>query len=164
MKRGVSKGGFTLIEIMIAVAIIGILSSIAVPNYLKFQAKSRQAEARVNLGAIHTMQIAYFSANDTFAGTDGAFHLINFTPIKGKNRYNYIMDTAIYPSLYTNFDPSLLPPGIASTGSGFTCLAAGNLDNDPFLDVWGINKNRIIRNMIADETSWHSGANDLELD
>ena len=54
-----SKKGFTLIELMIVVAIIGILAAIAIPNFLKFQAKSKQSEAKTNLGAIFTGQISY---------------------------------------------------------------------------------------------------------
>ena len=55
-----SKKGFTLIELMIVVAIIGILAAIAIPNFLRFQAKSKQSEAKTNLGGIFTAEIAYF--------------------------------------------------------------------------------------------------------
>ncbi|RYZ36388.1 MAG: prepilin-type N-terminal cleavage/methylation domain-containing protein [Myxococcaceae bacterium] len=55
------KGGFTLIELMIVVAIIGILAAIAIPNFIRFQAKSKQSEAKTNLKAIFTAQKAYFA-------------------------------------------------------------------------------------------------------
>ena len=51
--------GFTLIELMIVVAIIGILAAIAIPNFVAYQAKSKQSEAKVSLGAIFTSAVAY---------------------------------------------------------------------------------------------------------
>ena len=61
-----SKKGFTLIELMIVVAIIGILAAIAIPNFLKFQAKSKQSEAKTNLKGIFTAETSYFGENNTY--------------------------------------------------------------------------------------------------
>jgi type IV pilus assembly protein PilA len=49
--------GFYLIELMIVVAIIGILAAIAIPNFLQYQMKSRQSEAKTNLQAIKTLSV-----------------------------------------------------------------------------------------------------------
>lgn len=54
-----NQRGFSLVELMIVVAIIGILSAIAIPNFMRFQAKSRQAEAKANLGAIYAAEKAF---------------------------------------------------------------------------------------------------------
>lgn len=149
--------GFTLVELMVVVGIIGILASLAIPNFMRFTAKAKQAEAKANLGAIYKLQLSYFAITNTYAGRDGAdgqnaFELINFTPIAGRNRYAYIMDTsAIIPSF---FDPgAVLPPGIPSSNSGFTAIAAGNIDNDPFIDKWCVNDAQVFHNQDPNDGS-----------
>ena len=56
-----SNKGFTLIELMIVVAIIGILAAIAIPNFLRFQLKSKSSEGKVNLAAIRTAEESYLA-------------------------------------------------------------------------------------------------------
>ena len=51
--------GFTLIELMIVVAIIGILAAIAIPNFINYQRKARTTEAKTGLGGIRTSEIAH---------------------------------------------------------------------------------------------------------
>ncbi len=64
------KQAFSLVELMIVVAIIGILAALAIPRFQQFQAKARQAEARSNLVHIYTLQISYNGDNDTFSNMD----------------------------------------------------------------------------------------------
>ena len=61
-----STKGFTLVELMIVVAIIGILASVAIPNYSKFQAKARQTEAKVELSGLFTAEQSYAVDQNTF--------------------------------------------------------------------------------------------------
>ena len=84
LKRNKQKG-FTLIELMIVVAIIGILAAIAIPNYLSYTCKAKQSEAKSNLGAIATCQEAYNAEFDTYSNSMSA---IGFET-KGSPRYTY---------------------------------------------------------------------------
>ncbi|HSP81910.1 MAG TPA: prepilin-type N-terminal cleavage/methylation domain-containing protein, partial [Myxococcaceae bacterium] len=78
--------GFTLIELMIVVAIIGILAAIAIPNFIKFQARSKQGEAKSNLKAWFTAQRAYMQEKDKYSP---GIRVVGFAPERG-NRYAYI--------------------------------------------------------------------------
>lgn len=102
---GKSKKGFTLIELMIVVAIIGILAAIAIPNFIRFQLKAKTSEGKVNVAAIRTAEEAYFSEFGTYvAGTaspannggtaktdfsdQGGFGTIGWSP-EGQVYFNY---------------------------------------------------------------------------
>jgi type IV pilus assembly protein PilA len=67
------RHGFTLVELMIVVAIIGILAAIAVPSFVKMQWRAKRAEVPSNVDGIKTAQIAYDAAFDQFV-TQTALH------------------------------------------------------------------------------------------
>ena len=85
MTRRFLKRGFTLIELMIVVAIIGILAAIAIPNFIKFQAKSKQSEAKANLKSVFTSQRSQYQEHDKYLTNVGE---LGFAPERG-NRYYY---------------------------------------------------------------------------
>ena len=113
--------GFTLIELMIVVAIIGILAAIAIPNFLRFQARAKQSEAKQNLGAIFTAYQSYFSDNNTFpsaAQITVANHTYNCLEIadwqpKGQLRYTY--DCAATAAYYPGWDGTPRPSRSATS-------------------------------------------------
>lgn len=80
-----SDAGFTLVELMIVVAIIGVLSAVAVPNFKKYQAKAKTSEAKIQLSAAYTAQQAFYGDFGIY-GTCLAY--MGFDPSREqKNRY-----------------------------------------------------------------------------
>ena len=55
------QDGFTLVELMVVVAIIGLLSAVAIPNFKKYQAKAKTSEAKLQLSAAYTAEQAFYS-------------------------------------------------------------------------------------------------------
>jgi len=120
-----NKSGFTLIELMIVVTIIAILATIAIPNFFTYQAKTKQAEARHNLGHIWTMEIAYRGEANTFNTLAG----VGWRP-QGTTRYAYTVS--------------------AWSANTFTAEAVSNIDNDATIDLWRINQRKILTNPTND--------------
>lgn len=155
-RRG--AGGFTLVELLVVVAVIGILAAIAIPNFMAYRAKARQAEAKVGLGGLYTSATVYFSEKNTYVVSPLA--LLGFQ-LAGASGYDfYYGGTAASLKVTPDGGGAAAPCNVAPSAaplpdmsaSGFTAAAISNIDGDATCDEWEINDLRILTNGRNDVT------------
>ena len=129
-----SKKGFTLIELMIVVAIIGILAAIAIPNFLRFQLKSKSSEGKVNIAAIRTAEESYLAEFGNYVSTTVAP-----TDVPGTSKDPFTTgDTAAFDTLGWGPEGSVFfQYAVAVSGQNYTISAAADIDGDETDQVWG---------------------------
>ena len=109
--------GFSLMEVMIVVVIIGILAALAYPNLEKYLKRARQTEAKTNLSAIYTAQKIFYTLHQSYA-----------EDIKK-------LDLSLAQGLYTFTIQE-------ASKNTFKAQAKGNIDDDDALDIWTIDQDK----------------------
>jgi len=144
------QGGFTLVELMITVAIVGILVMVAIPNFLRFRERAKISEAKANLGAIRVTEHAYYSEYDRYVGNQP------YTPDRTANRpgrFPWANDTrftilGFAPDGNVFFSYGLA--GVDAPTDTFTAMARSDLDNDGAWSIWHLTA--------GDKELYHEGA------
>ena len=157
-----SQAAFSLIELMIALAIIGILATIAIPRFIIYREKAQQSEVKVNLEALRVAEISWYGDNRGY--TDDLSGL-SWRP-EGSPRYLYGFSSDAFPASSAKNDTAELaasipvsylttqmvqfpgipltaaqfPAGATVSASGFKAAAIANLDDDVTFDQWTIDE------------------------
>jgi type IV pilus assembly protein PilA len=116
------QDGFTLVELMVVVAIIGLLSAVAIPNFQKYQARSKTSEAKLQLAAVYTAEQSFYSDYNVY---HNCLRYMGYDPTEEVlSRYYTVGFTVTVPldaAAYSSAENS----GLSIT----ECLAAGTAAN-----------------------------------
>lgn len=158
-----NQQGFTLIELMIVVGIIGILVAIAAPNFSRYQSKARQSEAKIALAAIYGAEKSFYSEYSAYIGSTEA---IGYAP-EGARRYYLVGWTAAPTGATTGYSGSTLVPNYVALNNPFVCSSGASTggtataaDSQSFVavasgcirqaqpnyDNWNMNETKVIQN------------------
>ena len=91
--RRASQAGFTLLELLVVVIIIGILATIALPQFGKAMKKARLTEAQDSVGAILTAEWAYFQENNEWADSANMQRLLVDVPTGTEVNFGYAINS-----------------------------------------------------------------------
>jgi len=126
-----SQKGFTLIELMIVVVIIGILAALAIPRFMRATTKSKQTEAKQILKQIYVMEQSYRQEYDAYWG-------------------NGIISSAAAPATMGRIGVEIGSTArytyslVAATNTFTATATSGVLDDDATVDTWTMNQQGVL--------------------
>jgi len=134
-------------EWLVLVAVVVLLTVIAIPNFMKYTTRSKQVEAKRNLKAIYNMQVAYKANHGVYADS---FDDLNYKIVTDKL---FVYQLGMGDSRIGNdVGDKEMVETLQKYGSehGYAAVAVGNLDSDATLDIWVINEKDELVNAVND--------------
>ena len=165
MKSLINHQGFSLVELMTVVGIIGVLSAIAIPQYNNYSARARQSEAKIGLAGIYTAEQSFFAESATYSG---CLSNIGFSVVNTSNNYYAIGFKDIGITVGPGNSVCTAGAGVNYFGAGkkiagtaptnpiagtttatsFTGSASGNI-NGNITGSWTMDQNKTLSNSAA---------------
>lgn len=160
--------GFTLIELMIVVGVIGMLAALASPMYERYQAASRQAEAKLVLSSIFVSEKSFYAEYTAYVSS---FDALSYLP-EGHKRFYTVGWSAPMAGTVSNYHGSYgtpvharlnvpatfgcdiatataaLPPPVGTDQHSFMAGAAGGIRIGLDCDVWTIDSDKVLSNSV----------------
>ena len=131
------RAGFTLIELLIVVGIVGLLSAIAIPNFISYQARSRRSEAYANLAAVARLQTSYHAELGEFFEAGAWPNYVAHGGLSTEKMEWDALSEAAYADLGWRPEGKVFYAYESNTGATpcdctqcFTATAAGDVDAD----------------------------------
>lgn len=164
-----NSGGFTLIELMVVVGIIGILVSVTVPQYRKYRNRALQSEAKIALASVYTLEKSFYGEYGAYIAS---FDAIGYSPEGFRRYYDVVLTsdhgfsgtvtgysgvttTQFYSAVnvpfpltvvYNNYACSVMAStGYTTDSQVFVVYAEGNFGT-AYDDVWQINQSKVLKN------------------
>lgn len=166
------ESGFTLIELMVTIGVIGILVSITGPRYEVYQAKAKQSEAKLALASIYGLEKTFYGEYGSYIGD---LEAIGYSP-EGSRRFYAVGFSAAWAGTVSGFinpttpvphyDKLNTPPGYvdclgtgwlngsqpvptAVNGQTLLAMAAGQVRTGRPCDLWRMTHNKLLTNTIS---------------
>ncbi|MBW2245257.1 MAG: prepilin-type N-terminal cleavage/methylation domain-containing protein [Deltaproteobacteria bacterium] len=137
-QRRFGERGFTLIELMIVVAIVGILASVAMPAFSRYQNRSKSAEAKVNLSALRVAEESYFNEHGVFLPANPQPALIpGARPMEFDATSSGYALLGWVPNGRVYFSYAVI---VTADQTGYTADAGADIDGDGIVQIWGFSK------------------------
>lgn len=118
------QDGFTLVELMVVVAIIGLLSAVAIPNFQKYQARSKTAEAKLQLSAIYTAEASFFADYNIY---HTCLRYMGYDPSEESPSRYYVTGFNTDETVEAGAHASAVNSGLSTTECGATVSAANSV-------------------------------------